>query len=81
MQIDNFLNLIRSGFDVSFNYNDVFFTISLIQDDENGRKYGIGSENGLRSNFETLDSIRQFVIVDKTIEEIILALKDEEIYY
>lgn len=81
MQIDNFLNLIRSGFDVSFNYNDVFFTISLIQDDENGRKYGIGSENGLKSNFETLDSIRQFVIVDKTIEEIILALKDEEIYY
>lgn len=30
MQIDDFMNLIQNGFDVSFNYKDVFYTISLI---------------------------------------------------
>ena len=38
MQIDNFINLIKSGFDVSFNYKGVFYTISLIDEDETGKK-------------------------------------------
>ena len=37
MQIDNFMNLIKSGFDVSFNYKDVFYTISLIDENESER--------------------------------------------
>jgi hypothetical protein len=57
MQIDNFLNLIKSGFDVSFNYKDVFYTISLIDEDESGKKYGIGSDNGFTADFESLESI------------------------
>ncbi len=32
MQIDNFIELVKQGFDVSFNYKDVFYTISLLEE-------------------------------------------------
>lgn len=81
MQIDNFINLIKSGFDVSFNYKDVFYTISLIDEDESGKKYGIGSNNGFTADFESLESIPDFVLDDKQIEDIIDDLKDEEVFF
>ncbi len=81
MQIDNFINLIKSGFDVSFNYKDVFYTISLIDEDETRKKYGIGSDNGFTADFETLESIPDFVLDDKKIKDIVLDLKDEEIFF
>ena len=81
MQIDNFLKLIKSGFDVSFNYKDVFYTISLIDEDENGKKYGIGSDNGFIADFESLESIPDFVLDDKKIKDIISNLNDEEIFF
>ena len=81
MQIDNFINLIKSGFDVSFNYKDVFYTISLIDEDETGKKYGIGSDNGFTADFETLESIPDFVLDDKQIEDIIANLKNEEVFF
>ena len=71
MQIDNFLKLIKSGFDVSFNYKDVFYTISLIDEDESGKKYGIGTDNGFIADFESLESIPDFVLDDKKIKDII----------
>ena len=81
MQIDNFINLIKSGFDVSFNYNDVFYTISLIDEDETGKKYGIGSDNGFTADFETLESIPDFVLDDKMIKDIINDLNDEAVFF
>ncbi len=81
MQIDNFINLIKSGFDVSFNYKDVFYTISLIDEDETGKKYGIGSDNGFTADFESIESIPTFVLEDKQIKDIISDLKDEEIFF
>lgn len=81
MQIDNFLKLIKSGFDASFNYKDVFYTISLIDEDESGKKYGIGSDNGFIADFESLESIPEFVLDDKKIKDIISDLNDEEIFF
>ena len=81
MQIDSFMNLIKSGFDVSFNYKDVFYTISLIEDNETGKRYGIGSDNGFTADFESIESIPTFVLEDKQIIDIISALKDEEIFF
>ena len=81
MLISNFLDLIKRGFDVSFNYKDVFYTISLIADDENGRKYGIGSDNGFTADFESLESIPDFILDDKPIKAIISELHEEEIFY
>lgn len=81
MLIDNFLDLISRGFDVSFNYKEVFYTISLISDDENGRKYGIGSDNGFMADFESLESIPDFILDDKTIRDIVFALPEEEVFY
>lgn len=81
MQIDNFINLIKSGFDVSFNYKDVFYTISLIDEDESRKKYGIGSDNGFTADFESLESIPDFVLDDKKIKDIVLDLNDEDIFF
>lgn len=80
MLIDKFLDLISRGFDVSFNYKEVFYTISLISDDENGRKYGIGSDNGFMADFESLESIPDFILDDKTIRDIVSALPEEVFY-
>lgn len=81
MSIDKFIKLISSGFDVSFNYKEVFYTISTIDDNGNVRKYGIGSENGFKADFESLESIADFVLEDKIIKDIIIDLKDEEVFY
>lgn len=81
MLISNFIDLISRGFDVSFNYKEVFYTISLIDDGENGRKYGIGSDNGFAADFESLESISDFVLDDKPIKDIISELPEEEIFY
>lgn len=81
MLIDKFLDLISRGFDVSFNYKEVFYTISLISDDENGRKYGIGSDNGFMADFESLESIPDFILDDKKIRDIVSALPEEEVFY
>lgn len=81
MLIDNFLDLISRGFDVSFNYKEVFYTISLISDDENGRKYGISSDNGFMADFESLESIPDFILDDKKIRDIVSALPEEEVFY
>lgn len=80
-KIDNFINLIKSGFDVSFNYKDVFYTISLIDEDETGKKYGIGSDKGFKADFKSLESIPDFDLDDKKIKDIVLDLKDEEIFH
>ena len=81
MQIDEFINLIKSGFDVSFNYNDVFYTISLIDENEFEKKYGIGSDNGFTADFDDIESIPEFVLQDKKIKDIIMDLKEDEIFY
>ncbi len=81
MQIDDFMNLVKSGFDVSFNYNDVFYTISLIEENGDEKKYGIGSDNGFTADFDDVESIPEFVLKDKKIKDIIMDLKDEEIFY
>ena len=81
MDIKRFIDLISCGFDVSFNHDDVFYTISLISDNENGRKYGIGADNGFAADFESLESIPSFVLGNKTIESIINELPEEEIFF
>ncbi|MCQ2741854.1 MAG: hypothetical protein MJ239_00940 [Bacilli bacterium] len=79
--IDVFLKLISQGFDVSFNYKDVFYTISAIDERDGDKKYGLGSDNVFTADFESLDSIRSFVIIDKTIEDIVSSVSDNEIFY
>lgn len=81
MRISEFINLVKSGIDVSFNYNDVFYTISLIEENGNEKKYGIGSDNGFTADFDDFESIPEFVLQDKKIKDIIMDLKDEEIFY
>lgn len=81
MQIDTFIELVKQGFDVSFNYKDVFYTISLLEDKDGIKKYGIGSDAGYTADFKSIDSISDFVLEDKTIGEIITELNEEEIFY
>ena len=81
MQIDKFIQLIRQGFDVSFNYKDVFYTISLLSDNDGAKKYGIGSDNDFTYDFESIDDIPSFVLDGETISSIVEKLSEEEIYY
>ncbi|HBF68483.1 MAG TPA: hypothetical protein DDW20_04085 [Firmicutes bacterium] len=81
MNIKEFMELVDQGFDVSFNYNDVFYTISLIYEDEKTKKFGIGGDDGLDIDFDTFESIPNFVLQGKTIKEIIENTSEEEIFY
>ena len=82
MGIDDFLGLVTSGFDVSFNHGDVFYTISLIKDDEeNGRVYGIGGDNGFTADFASPDSIPDFQLEGTPIKDIVEALPEDEVFY
>ena len=81
MQINNFLDLITSGFDVSFNHGEVFYTISLLKDDADGKIYGIGGDNGFKADFTSSDSIPSFILDGKTIKDIIESLPDDEVFY
>lgn len=81
MQIETFMDLIKKGFDVSFNHKDVFYTISLIYDDGLRRKYGIGSDNGFKFDFDSIEDIPNFVLDDMNIKDIIQSLSEDEIFY
>jgi len=77
MEINKFMELIRNGFDVSFNYKEVFYTISLLEDE----KYGIGGDNGFIADFNSIDSIPNYVIDDKSINDIVNELSEEEVFF
>ena len=82
MRINDFLDLVTSGFDVSFNHGDVFYTISLIKDDEeSGRVYGIGGDNGFMADFASSDSIPNFQLEGTPIKDIVEALSEDEVFY
>ena len=82
MRINDFLDLVTSGFDVSFNHGDVFYTISLIKDDEeNGRVYGIGGDNGFTADFASPVSIPDFQLDGTPIKDIIEALPKEQVFH
>ena len=81
MEIMKFMDIIKKGFDVSFNYKDVFYTISLLDDDKGLNTFGIGADNGFQADFDSIDSIPKYIIDDKKIEEIISSLSDDEIFY
>ncbi|MBR5990753.1 MAG: hypothetical protein IK034_02815 [Bacilli bacterium] len=82
MLINQFIDLISSGFDVSFNHGDVFYTISLLKDDDqNGRVYGIGGDNGFAADFKSIDAIPDFQLEGTAIKKIVEALPDSEIFF
>ena len=81
MQVEVFMDLIKRGFDVSFNHKDVFYTISLIYDDGLQKKYGIGSDNGFKFDFVSIEDITDFVLDDMSIRNIIQSLSEDEIFY
>lgn len=81
MRINDFIDLVSSGFDVSFNHGEVFYTISLIKDDEeHGRVYGIGG-GGYMADFDSIDSIPGFALDGVPIKDIVESLPDDEIFY
>lgn len=82
MHINDFINLISSGFDVSFNFEEVFYTISLIKDDKKcGRVYGIGADNGFKFDFDSINSIPNFALDGTSIKDIVESLSENEIFY
>ena len=76
-----FISLISKGFDVSFNYKNAFYIISVIDEVDGQRKFGIGSDDGYSFDFPSIDDIPSTKLDDKTIEEIINSLDEDEIYF
>lgn len=81
MKKEKFMEIIKKGFDASFNYNDVFYTISLIDEKNGVNVYGIGGDNGFQADFDSLEAIPEYMIDDKKIKDIVELLNDDEIFY
>ena len=81
MNIKEFMELVDQGFDLAFNYNDVFYTISLLDDTNGIKKFGIGGDDGTQHIFDTFESIPNFILQGKTIKEIIENTSEEDIFY
>lgn len=82
MTIQVFIDYIAAGFDVSFNYADVFYTISVVGKKSDGtRIFGIGGDNGFASDFESLESIPDFSLDGRTIRDIVESIPDEDIFW
>ena len=80
MEIEKFNKLVLGNFDVSFNYNDIFYEISTY--DKDGKTIiSLANENKWFTEFENVIELDDYILVDKKVSEIINDLKDDEIFY
>ncbi len=80
MNKTEFNDLVIHGFDVEFNYKDVFYSITI--GDVDGKTYFIlANEYKWNVKFETIEELNEYVLIDKTVVEIISELDEEEIFY
>ncbi len=84
MSIEKFNKLILSNFDVSFNYKDVYYMISTY--DDNGKSIiSLANENHRYIEFINIDDLDNYldnyILIDKSVSNIINELTDEDIYY
>ncbi len=80
MSKTEFNDLIIQGFDVEFNYKDVFYSITI--GDVDGKTYFLlSNEFKWYVKFNTIEELNEYVLIDKTVVEIISELDEEEIFY
>ena len=80
MSKTEFNDLIIQGFDVEFNYKDVFYSITI--GDVDGKTYFLlSNEFKWYVKFNTIEELNEYVLIDKTVVEIISELNEEEIFY
>ena len=80
MSKTEFNDLVIHGFDVEFNYKDVFYSITI--GDVDGKTYFLlSNEFKWYVKFNTIEELNEYVLIDKTVVEIISELDEEEIFY
>ena len=80
MNKTKFNDLVIHGFDVEFNYKDVFYSITI--GDVDGKTYFLlANEFKWYVKFNTIEELNEYVLIDKTVVEIISELDEEEIFY
>ncbi len=80
MNKTKFNDLVIHGFDVEFNYKDVFYSITI--GDVDGKTYFLlANEFKWYVKFNTIEELNEYVLIDKTVVEIISELNEEEIFY
>lgn len=80
MEKEEFNNLVLHGFDVEFNYKDIFYMISTYE--SNGKTYiSLANNNCWHTDFDNIEDLDNFILIDKSVLEIISELPEEEIYY
>lgn len=80
MEIEKFNKLVLSNFDVSFNYKDVYYEISTYEK-ENKDIISLADENHWYVEFDDINDLDNYILIDKKISEIITMLSKEDIYY
>lgn len=75
-----FNDLIKHGFDVEFNYKDVFYSIT-IGEIKGVSYYFLANENKWHVKFNTIEELDNYLLIDKKIVEILSELSEEEIFY
>ena len=80
MNKEEFDNLVIHGFDVEFNYKNIFYSITIGNIDGDVYFF-LANENKWHVKFKTIKDLNEYVLVDKTIIEIISELPEDEIFY
>jgi hypothetical protein len=80
MNKEEFNNLVIHGFDVEFNYKNVFYSITIGEKDGDSYFF-LANEYKWYVKFKTIQELNEYVLIDKTIIQIISELPEEEIFY
>lgn len=80
MKLEDFNKLVLGNYDFSFNYKEIYYMISTYE--ENGKNYiSLANENKWFVDFESIDDLDLYVLIDKPMAEIISCLSEEDIYW
>jgi len=77
---EEFNNLVIHGFDVEFNYKDVFYSITT-GEIEGILFFFLANENKWNIKFTTIQELDDYLLFDKKIVDIISELPEDEIFY
>lgn len=80
MEKEEFNNLVLHGFDVEFNYKDIFYSITIGEEDGSSYFF-LANEKKWYVKFDNIEDLDNYILIDKTVLKIISELPEEEIYY
>lgn len=81
MNINQFNDLIKRGFEPSFNFNDVYYRISISDQNIGQTVISLANEKNEVVEFKDIDELDNHYLEGKKIKDIIPLLSDDDIFY